>query len=286
MNEDRSCPSKEALVSALYGEASLDQRHDLDRHLDACAACRDEYESMASVRLALQEWSAPVLPVHFRLVAEPDPVAGPGAAILAGPTRWWQARRVMAAGLAAAAVLVLGASAGLANLDVTIGAQGLTVRTGRAREAGRAVPATGEEPAAAGQDPIGLAGPAAQAGASPADWRAEFAALERRLRDEMDDRVASSAAGPTAQLASTRAAGQDLLRQVQALIDAAELRQQRNLAQRVTELAREFDVQRRTDLVTIQQGLGQLEGRTQAEAARTRELMNLMVRTSGGTLPR
>ena len=51
-----------------------------------------------------------------------------------------------------------------------------------------------------------------------------------------------------------------MLRRVQALIDEAETRQQRNLALRVTELTREFDIQRKADFVQIQQGLGKIEG--------------------------
>lgn len=286
MTEAPTCPPKDALVTALYGEAPPDERQRLDRHLAACAACRDEYEALGALRLALQEWETPAMASHVRLVSEPG--AGPdapAAVVVAGPARWWASRGMARAALAAAATLVLGISAGLANLDVTIGPQGLSVKTGRGHAA--SVPA---EPDAA----VAPSLPAAQVAAlapteSPADpgaigvaeWRAELAALERRLRADMDARVAGTP-GPTVSLAAARTDNTALLRQVQELIDAAETRQQRNLAQRVTELAREFDVQRRTDLVTIQQGLGQLEGRTQAEAARTRELMNLIVRTSGG----
>ena len=67
---------------------------------------------------------------------------------------------------------------------------------------------------------------------------------------------------------------------VQKLIDDAEIRQQRNLALRMTEVSRDFSVQRQADLVQIQQGLGRLEGRTEAEAARAREMMNYIMRVS------
>jgi hypothetical protein len=290
MNEAPRCPSKDELVTALYGESTPEARQHLDRHLDACVACRDEYASMGALRLALQEWEAPALPSHVRVVYEPPPdeAAAPRAAVVvAGPPRWWASRGVARAALAAAATLVLGLSAGLANLDITVGPQGLSLKTGRGHQeagAGAAQPGGGAgevltslpEPEA-GPD-VALAGAPAP---GPAEWESALAALERRLRAEMDARVVA-APGPTVALASSRAGDQALLRQVQALIDAAETRQQRNLAQRVTELAREFDVQRKTDLVTIQHGLGQLEGRTQVEAARTRELMNMIVRTSGG----
>jgi hypothetical protein len=71
-----------------------------------------------------------------------------------------------------------------------------------------------------------------------------------------------------------------VLRQIQALIDESEVRQQRNLALRVAELSRDFDLQRRAALVESKQGLGQLEGRTEAEVARNREMMNYIMRVS------
>ncbi|MBP1607063.1 MAG: hypothetical protein H6Q08_2437, partial [Acidobacteria bacterium] len=73
--------------------------------------------------------------------------------------------------------------------------------------------------------------------------------------------------------AATNAA---LLARIERLINESEVRQQRNLALRVAELSRDFDLQRRADLVRIQQGLGE----TQADAARTREMMNYFMRVS------
>ena len=277
-----SCPSKDVLVTALYGEAAPEERQQLERHLAACAACREEFDALGALRLALQEWDAPAPSRHRPLVV--SPISGaldaqPPAAVVAGPARWWTSRGLARAALAAAATLVLGAAAGLANLDITVGPQGLSVKTGR----GHSQPAEGAPAPAAVRAPAPP--PAGRAGAArAAGRRSELAALEQRLLAQMEARVAS-APGPSVALASSRAGDQALLRQVQDLIDAAETRQQRNLAQRVTELAREFDVQRKSDLVTIQHGLGQLEGRTQAEVARTREMMNLLVRTSGGGAP-
>jgi hypothetical protein len=48
----------------------------------------------------------------------------------------------------------------------------------------------------------------------------------------------------------------------------------------MAEVSRDFSLQRQADLVQIQQGLGRLEGRTEAEAARARELMNYIMRVS------
>ena len=85
---------------------------------------------------------------------------------------------------------------------------------------------------------------------------------------------------------ATRTRDDELLRRVQQLIDDSEVRQQRNLALRMTEVSRDFSLERQADLVQIQQGLGRLEGRTEAEAAKQRELMNYIIRVSQPQPPR
>ena len=65
---------------------------------------------------------------------------------------------------------------------------------------------------------------------------------------------------------------------MRALITESERRQQQELALRLTQFTRDVDVQRRADLVRIDQGIGQLEGRTGAEVARQREMLNYIVR--------
>ncbi len=65
---------------------------------------------------------------------------------------------------------------------------------------------------------------------------------------------------------------------MRALIEASERRQQQELALRLTQFNRDLDLQRRADLVRIDQGFGQLEGRTGAEVARQRQMLDLIVR--------
>jgi hypothetical protein len=121
--------------------------------------------------------------------------------------------------------------------------------------------------------------PVAAGTAKSGDWEREVAAAEQRILAAVDQRLARTA-GPVAAAVPARLGEEAFMQRVQELLDASETRQQRNLALRITELARDFDLQRKSDLVTIQQGLGQLEGRTQAEAARTRELVNYIARVS------
>jgi hypothetical protein len=164
-------------------------------------------------------------------------------------------------GLAAAAALVLAAGAAIANLDVSYGNDGFRVRTGWSRsdgETAQAVQSPRREPAAATVAPV------------QAPWRAELAGLERRLRAELGG-------GPVRTASSTpRSDSEDVLRRVQMLIGQSEARQQRELALRLAQVLNDFDRQRQTDLVRIQQGFGQLERSTAVD----RELLNQFVRVS------
>jgi hypothetical protein len=72
-----------------------------------------------------------------------------------------------------------------------------------------------------------------------------------------------------------------VLRQVRTMIDQSEAKQQRELALRLADVVRDFDTQRRADLLQVQQNLGQLEGQTGEAVARNRDLLNYIVRTSG-----
>lgn len=105
-------------------------------------------------------------------------------------------------------------------------------------------------------------------------WQADLAKLAAQLRGEFQ--VWRDAGRPTIAPVSSRTSDAELLRRVQAMIDESEIRQQRNLALRVEELSRDFNLQRQADLVEIQRGFG----RTEAEVQRARELVNYLMRVS------
>lgn len=261
MTELMTCQSKDLLVGYLYGECTQDERRAVEAHLAECAECHAEVDGLTDVRTSLTAWEAPALPAHVRVVVESSK---PPRRVW---DQWW-----IAAPLAAAAVLVLAAAAGLANLEIQYGTQGLVVRTGWAQAAATAAPAPAAAPASA------IVPTAATAGTP---WRDEIAALEQRLRQQMEATraVPSNAATPVV-AASTRESDADILQRIQKIVDEAEVRQQRNLALRVAEVSRDFSLQRQADLVQIQQGFGRLEGRTEAEAAKQREFMNYIMRVS------
>ena len=126
---------------------------------------------------------------------------------------------------------------------------------------------------------VNPASPPAAAGME-SDWRPALARLEADLRRDIEVKrtpneslAASSNTGATSDGA--------LLRRVQKLIEESEQRQRQELALRLTQFTRDLEAQRRADLVRIEQGLGQFEGRTGAEVARQRQLLNYLVRVSG-----
>jgi hypothetical protein len=71
-----------------------------------------------------------------------------------------------------------------------------------------------------------------------------------------------------------------LLRRVQGLIDASEGRQRQEMALRLTQLMSDMDLQRRADLMRINQSFGTLQGRTIKNEAGQAEMMNILRRVS------
>src|SRR3989441_5449439 len=111
----------EALVTYLYDDGGADsgERALFDAHVKSCARCRDDLDALRGVRTQLARWSPP----------EPKfGMAAPQSAIRSPESVWW--REVPAWAQVAAALLFVGISAGIANLDVRYDQSGLSVRTG------------------------------------------------------------------------------------------------------------------------------------------------------------
>jgi anti-sigma factor RsiW len=246
-----TCDDTETLVAYLYAELDAEQGAAVARHLETCAACAGEYAALGGVRQVLAEWTPPAPPLRFSVAPEVPAAVAPSA-----PSRW---QGVPAWAQLVAATLALAVGAAVANVQVRHDAGGWTVSTGWMT------------PAA----PAGAAGVAAAPAAN--DWRPALAALEQSLRQELA--VASSA--PAAEAVPTAAAAPDdaqTTSRLRSLIQESERRQQQELALRLAQFSRDLDLQRRADLVRIDQGIGQLEGRTGAEVARQREMLNYIVR--------
>lgn len=240
---------QDALLNYLYEEGDPAERLRVARHLQGCAACSVAVLELQSVRGMLVDWTPPPVKLGFRIVQD-RPEAATSQRIAwwrpTGPGSMWAQ--------AAAAVLLFAAGMAVSQLDLQYGNGVLTVRSRSAVPA--TVASAGVVPVAARQADIPLA--------PQASTDTDFAALEQELRNEL----------------SGRADADDILRRVRAMIDQSEARQQRELALRLADVVRDFDAQRRADLLQVQQNFGQLEGQTGQEVAHQRELLNYLVRAS------
>lgn len=244
----------ETLVAYLYDDIDPADRAAFDRHLATCAPCRAELAALGGVRTQLERWTPPV----FERTAVPS-------AVVAAPRRGW--RDIPAWAQVAAALLVMGVAAGIANLDIRYDRDGLTIRTGWSKAPAAVAAAAAPAPIAATAN-----------GGAP--WRADLTALEQQLRTEFHaSSVAATAVAPAARPVSAQSDA-DVVRRVRALIEDSERRQKSELALRVAQVMRDVDAQRRADLVKIDQSLGQLSNNTGVEVMRQRQLLNYLVRVS------
>jgi anti-sigma factor RsiW len=248
-NRSPYCGDPGALVSYLYNDGSPEELADIAAHVQSCDACTWEIASLGDTREQLVAWSPPQTELGFTITSLRDAALEPVSPVVPKPvaasTPWWrQATPVWMQGVAAAVVFAAGLAVGAS---------------------GRAAP-----PA-----PV----PAATAvAASPAVSRGELADLEQRLRAEFTK--LSQAAAPAVAQVDPRAndvAHDVLLKRVQTLLTDSEERQRRELALRTAQVMRDIEIQRKVDMATVQQNIGQLQGSTGAELKQQRELYNMLM---------
>ena len=242
------CPENEALVAYIYDECEAAERAHVERHLETCAACAAELDGFAALRGTLREWAPPDARLGFRVVAEGDAEAARPKSAAA----WWPGgglRPAWGAALAATTVLVAGAA--IASVEVRYGDGGFVFRMGWTEPgAGEAQPVDGaarSQPAAADETP---------------PWRAELAALEAQLRQELVvQRTGVAPAGgrslPAAPGAAVPAAD-DWLGEVRTLMVESERRQRQEFASGLMRLAQEVDLHRQADQLRMQQEVDSL----------------------------
>jgi hypothetical protein len=214
-------------------------------------------EGLSGVRRELATWVPPEA-AGFSLVSAAAPVPPP-------PSRWWSPVGIPAWARLAAAMLVVAASLSVLNLQISYGGEGLRITTGW-----MAPPSPGQAVAPAVRQ---------SAREEPAGWQPALAALEATLRDEI--RAARPASPPPAALRGTDVS----IERVTDLIAQSEQRQKQELALRMAQFGRDLEVQRRSDLVRINQGFGQFEGRAGAEIARQRQMLDYIMRVSAQPPP-
>jgi hypothetical protein len=256
MNDLTRCPDPDHLITLLYDDEGEDaERAALAAHVRGCRTCADVVAALDGTRGTLGAWRAPRLPLGF-------------AAIHPRPPAW---RQVLPwAGIAAGAVLTLAAAAGLAGLEVRYDDRGFAVRAGRPGPPSLAPAVTARQPesaptatTAAAADPRTAWVTRAAQGEPP--WRADLDLLATHLRAEFEART-HAAETRLAQVAASSASvalapidEERLVQRLAAQIEQSEVRQQQNLALRVAELGREFQLRRQADLVQFEQGLARVE---------------------------
>jgi len=253
MSTPFSCDDKQTLISYMYGEVDAAVRADVDAHLSTCAPCAAEVTALGDVRGELGLWVPPDVELDFTIVKKSQL---PPAPVLR-PAQWW--RTVPAWAQAAAAVLVIAAGAGLANLQVRSGPDGFSVSTGWLTPV-LSEPFDGEaiERRVEGR----VEGRVEQA----------LVALEQQLRSEMQQARALQAVP-----AAATPVDEATIRRVQQMLAASEQRQARELALRLTQFTRDMNLQRRADLQRITQSFGQFD----EQIFRQRQMLNNVIRVSG-----
>jgi hypothetical protein len=260
MNDSRYCNNPDILMSSVYGDGDEHERHAFEAHLEACAACAREVAALRSVRADLAAWTPPETVLDFRIVRDRP-----------APRRfaWLGVPPLPAWAQLAAASLVVGVAVGVSGLEVRYDQQGLSVRTGWS------TPAAG---------PSVLANPGVPGEGVEAPWQKEIAALREEIRKGAATTLPVSMASSPGQVTPPRSgkamSDAEFMARVGQLIDASETRLQREMALRLTQVVRDMDTQRRSDMARVADGIGVLEGRTGAAVAQQRELMNYLVRVS------
>jgi hypothetical protein len=257
---------REAMLMAyVYDDIAEGDRQAFEQHLSTCARCRTELNGLADVRAQLARWAPPEPSIaggrrRTSIVAS-DWITGIAGAAAAAETdsarrSWW--RDAPAWAQVAAALLVLGVSAGIANLDVRYDANGLNIRTGWAKPA---------------------ADVSAVASKETEDLRAQLASLEQQLRSELraSQVSASAAQGQTLPVQVAHSSDADLMRRVKTLVDDSERRQRNEIALRMGEAIRDLNSQRQADLRKIDQNLGMFQDRTGVEVLRNRQKLDYIL---------
>jgi anti-sigma factor RsiW len=261
----------ETLVAYLYDDIEAAERTAFEAHITSCEVCREELASLQGVRQRLARWSPPE--PHFVVTSHQSPGVIRQSPVLSRPaplderrttnderrTSW---RQLPAWAQVAAALLFLGVSAGVANLDVRYDQNGLSVRTGWSK-------------------PAAPVRPAADSARQDAVSQADLIALEQRLRSEVRALQTSAHAGASADSQTARASSDaEVLRRVRLLVDESEKRQQRELALRVGEVLRDVNAQRQADLVRFDHSLGLVQNNLGVEVLKQRERVNYLMRVN------
>lgn len=250
MNDIFQCGDSAALVSYLYDECEPGEQELIAAHVKRCAACAGEIDALRATRHTLAAWTPPDLALGFRIERDADV---PRAKVLEPKIAWWRAPLPAWAQAAAALVIfAAGLATGIARNDSALTPPAQTAA---------AVPTEARPVAAPSVSRDALAS------------RDELAQLEQRIRAEFSQ--PRSAPPPIA--VAARGSDDALLQQVKTLIEQSEENQRKDFTLRMVELAGNIEQQRRVDLTTVRQSMGQLQDVTGNELRQQREVLGRLV---------
>ena len=229
------CGDKNALVAYLYEECEPELRDVISGHLTRCDSCSSEIDGLGWTRQRLEVWTPPMPALGFQMQMPAQEVRVP----------WW--REPLPAWAQAAAALVIfgvGLSVGLARGPVAA-------------------------PQTASSERSTVTAPAA-----PVDTvsTTDLASLEQRLKSEI---AQMRTAAPVRQVVSSPSVSdEEIMKKVEALLTQSEERQRREFTLRSVEMARDFEAQRRVDMASVRETVGQFQGVTGTEIRQQREAID------------
>lgn len=259
LNRSPYCGDPGALVSYLYNDGSPDELASIAAHVQACDSCTSELAALGNTRELLSAWSPPQTELGLTLsstdalpVAATMPLPTVTAAVAEVP--WWrQSTPVWMQAVAASMVF----------------AAGMAIGAGRG-----ATPASTGTTASAQPVAAQPAAPVKSEGVS----KGELADLEQRLRAEF---ARPTPALPAPVQTSARTDDEALMKRVRTLLTESEEKQRGELALRTAQVLRDIEIQRKVDMATVQQNIGQIQGATGVELRQQRELYNQIMNRVG-----
>ena len=238
------CGDKNALVAYLYEECEPELRDVISGHLTRCDSCSSEIDGLGWTRRNLEVWTPPMPELGFRMQVPTQEARLP----------WWRAP-LPAWAQAVAALVIFGV--------------GLSVGLARGPVAAPQVASNQPPPATVTTTPTVTAS------------RNELSQLEERLKSEI---ARIRTAVPVRQVVSSSSSSdEEIMQKVEALLAQSEERQRREFTLRSVEMARDFEAQRRIDMASVREAVGQFQGVTGNEIRQQREAIdriNSLIRVS------
>jgi len=240
------CGDKNALVAYLYEECEPELRDVISGHLTRCDACSSEIDGLGWTRGHLEMWAPPMPELGFRMQVPTQE---------ARRLPWWRAP-LPAWAQAAAALVIFGV--------------GLSVGLARGPVAAPQVASNQPPPATMTTTPTTVTAS-----------RNDLSQLEERLKSQI---AQIRTAVPVRQVVSSSSSSdEEIMQKVEALLAQSEERQRREFTLRSVEMARDFEAQRRIDMASVREAVGQFQGVTGNEIRQQREAIdriNSLIRVS------